>query len=735
MAIYYENYDYTQILDRPDLQYSPYVAALDIQYSHNAPYLWTFTLDSTGIDGADPIAYGRSFAELLEFLHELKRRMKLMRKSEREKHCLIVIVADLFRFFAQTKKALPYSAEPFVAKSASDVLLATILDVYELHSYKAYFETELEEDMLNDYGIITEDIDVAALSERCELTEDEIDNSANKSFYMAYIFRQELDLKYQGAPGRLVLTKTSRVKTMFAYEERKASNKAACNLRAQIMKMNPICSEYGREFLLPLLYKAFIGGAVFYEPGVPNKEFENVSSVDLSSAYASRMVLSRYPIGKFEELPQPKSYKDLFEKPYSRYAMLITFTAEGVEVLPDGLAFIPAQLRAHYIDVNDKAEIEDQLTRASSTRIRKAHRLTMTLTDIDFKLFLDNYKFERIKLENIVGSRYGYLPDYVQRVIVQLYSSKAAAKIRKAELKAAGSLTLAEERAYNVIKTELARLYGIFTNKPVVSKYAFDPERKEPKIVDKHYISETSKYSPVLYQWGVWTTALVRKEIADLRRKLIGLPEDRRVKVLSGDTDNINYIGSADDIISQYNENVKAQIERRSESLGIQPEQLQGLGQLTVDKYIKYKLTGLKQYCYIRETDSGKVFEYKVGGMSRSCPYFEREFKTPEQRFAHFGLGLVIPREYEPRVVTVPVSEHIEDNWIDRDGNSCHSECDSYLKTIVDKFTIAPLVTSGGIRPDGKLPTLAEVEQLADKIRNPLYNPANYIKKKYFKEV
>ena len=121
--------------------------------------------------------------------------------------------------------------------------------------------------------------------------------------------------------------------------------------------------------------------------------------------------------------------------------------------------------------------------------------------------------------------------------------------------------------------------------------------------------------------------------------------------------------------------------------------------------------------------------------MSRSCHYFEREFKTPEQRFNHFGLGLVIPREYEPRVVTVPVSEHIEDNWIDRDGNSCHSECDSYLKTIVDKFTIAPLVTSGGIRPDGKLPTLAEVEQLAEKIRNPLYNPANYIKKKYFKEL
>ena len=52
----YKDYDFTAILDRPDLQYSPYIAALDMQFSHHTPYLWTFGFDSTPEN-----AYGRSF--------------------------------------------------------------------------------------------------------------------------------------------------------------------------------------------------------------------------------------------------------------------------------------------------------------------------------------------------------------------------------------------------------------------------------------------------------------------------------------------------------------------------------------------------------------------------------------------------------------------------------------------------------------------------------------------------
>ena len=732
--IYYKDYDYSIILDRPDLAYSPYIAALDLQLSHHTPYLWSFTLDSTGA-----VAYGRTFAELIEFLQELKEHMHLSCSSD-YKHLLIVMVPDLFTFFGATKKVLPYSREPFVAKSGSDILLATLLNVYQMHSYKAYFESELEDDMLNNYGIITPEIHADALSASCELTEDELSNSENRVYYMTCAMREELDLKYQGAPGSLVLTKTSRVNRLFYQQLRQSSNKAKCNLQLQIIKKNPIASEQGREFFLPLMYKAFIGGCVFYEEGVPDVAFEEVFSVDMTSAYVASMVLSRYPIGKFFEMQLPGSYKDLFAAPYTSFAMLITFDAEDVELRPGGLPFLPTQLRTHYVDLKDKDAAADYLNRASSTRLRRAHRLSLTLTDVDFKLFCENYKPKRIRILNVLGSKYGYLPDYVQNVIIQLYSSKADAKRKKQELEELGELSLDAKLEYNRIKTELARLYGIFTKKPIVAKYEFDTTKKEPVIVDNYYISENAKYSPVLYQWGVWTTALVRKEIAGLRRRLMAASNEpgRDIRVLSGDTDNINYTGEANDIIQQYNANVKAQIERRSRSLGIDPDVLKDLGALTIAKYKKYKLTGLKQYCYIRESKSGDVFEYKVGGMSQSCKYFDINFKTPEQRFNHFGLGLCIPAEYEPRVLKMPTSEPHVEEWTDRDGNRCRSEVLCYVKRVQSRFTLYPALEAdpalvNPIKPGEKI-TVNELDQLARKIRNPIYNPLNYIDRRYIKK-
>ena len=723
---YYKDFNFKSILDRPDLVYCPYVATLDIQYAHNIPYLWTFYFDST-----NETIYGRTFEDLICFLEDMKVKMKF--SNGKNKHYLVIIVEDLFTFFGNTKKVLPYVSEPFVAKSGSDILLATLMDVYQIHSYKAYFETDLKDDMEHEHGIALPEIQTDLLSAAVELSQEEIDNSENRVIYMASIFRQELDLKYQGIVNQLPLTKTSRVKHLFYLEERKMSNRAACNLGAMIMKLNPITSEHGREYVLPLLFKAFFGGCVWYEQGIPDKAFDDVMSVDASSAYVARMVLNKYPMGKFIDLPQPESYKDLFDKPYNRYAMLITFEAQGVELKPDGLPVLPSALRNHYVDTSSKEQLEAQIERSSNVRVYKNSYLHMTLTDVDFKLFLENYNIKRIKINHLLGSLYGYLPDYVMKVIIRLYASKADAKQKKNELEKLGVLTLATELEYNRIKSELARLYGIFTKRPVMERYIFDTEKKEPKVIDHEYIQPTAKFSPVLYQWGVWTTALVRKEISDLRRRLLAASKDRKVKVLSGDTDNINYTGDAIDIISNYNDIVKSQIEKRAEALGISPELLKDLGSLTIKKYKKYKLTGLKQYCYIRESESGDIFEYKVGGMNADCQYFNKEFKTPLQRFNHFSLGLTIPAEYDPRVCMIPVNSDLHEVWTDREGNRCEGDVLSYVKRTQCKFTLYPAsepsAMGNSIKPGEKI-TVAELNYFARKISSPVYNPKYYIENK-----
>lgn len=722
--IYYKDYDYSVILDRPDLAYSPYIAALDIQYAHFSPYLWTFTLDSTRVT-----AYGRTFDELRDFLKILKKKMRLSAD-----HVLVIIVEDLFSFFGSTKKELPYCSEPFVSKSKTDVLLATISECYQLHSYKAYFETELAADMLK-MGIPVPEIQTNELSSSCELSQEEIDNSENRVLYMTSIFRQELDLKYQGSPRSLVLTKTARVERLIGAEQRRQSNKCNCNIIAQTIKQNPITSDYGRKFLLPLMYKAFFGGVSFFEENTLDQEFENVYTADITSAYVARMILSRFPCGKFFELEQPKSYKDLFELPYSRYAMLITFEAHDVELKPGGFPFLPSDMRQSFIDINSKQELADRCELVSSTRLRRAKTFRAVLTDIDFKMFLENYNIKGgLALENILGSKYGYLPDYITNVIVQMYSGKAAAKHQKEKLDAAGLLTEDARAEYENKKSELARLYGIFTKRPIMERYVFDTVSKEAVIAEENYISENQKYSPVLYQWGVWTTALVRKEIADLRRALMAAPADRQVKVLSGDTDCVNFTGSAADIISQYNEKIKRQIALRCEQLGVDPEELADLGSLTQKKYKKYKITGLKQYCFIQETDKGDQFGYKVGGMSTTCDYFDKNFKKPLAKFKHFGLGLTIPASYAPRKIKTCVVKDYFEQWTDREGKECGARIQSHVETIKKHFTIYPIYDPS---PLGNSPrvseqpmSLEELKGYARRISNPVYNPLELIKNK-----
>lgn len=190
--IHFKEYDFSGLFDRPDLVYCPYIAALDIQYAHNLPYLWTFTFDSC-VDqkGNAVIIGGRTFDDLLEFLETMKAKLHL--SNGKRKHYLVIIVDDLFTFFGNTKKILPYDPEPFVAKSGSNVLLCSVMEVYQFHSYKAYFETEVTDDMLSDHGIILPEISTEGLSPAVKLTEEEIENSENRVFYMANIFRPELD--------------------------------------------------------------------------------------------------------------------------------------------------------------------------------------------------------------------------------------------------------------------------------------------------------------------------------------------------------------------------------------------------------------------------------------------------------------------------------------------------------------------------------------------------------------
>lgn len=696
-------FNWSEILDRSDLEYSVYIAALDIQYSHDIPYLWAFKLDSV-----DQIVIGRSWEELREFFRILSQRMhthinltmpprdsngRYVGKEHYSGHILKVIVEDMPRFFQYAKKELPFLPLPFVAKSEGEVLLATLDNGIQFQGFTHYSENKLDDEMLKAEGIVSPDIEHEKLSSKCKLTDQELDYVSSRVYYLTAYFRNELNLSYQGDAKLLPLTLTRRVSRLFSREMRKHTNRAAANITTQIKNMNPLSSEYGRECILTYLRKAFSGGVAFYEEDVIGREFSDAWCADLSSAYIARMILSRYPMSAFKPLEPPDNWEELTTDSYRNFAYLVTFEIPEIELKPGGFPFLSANGRFQYKDFDNekeaKAHYEGEIL-CSSTRIKAAKYFRATLTDIDFKLLCQNYNFDHSKLRllDLVAARYGYLPDYILNVIVQLYSGKAKAKEIKEALQALGELSEREKYEYERAKSMPARVYGIFTQSPIVTRYAFNPETGDPEIIDNNYISDRSEFKPVVYQWGVWTTALVRKEIAALRAALMRAPEELQVRVISGDTDCVNGVGDSDPIIAQYNKKINRQIAARAKALGIDPDLLKDLGSLTIEKYKRYKVTGLKQYAYIRESEKGLQFGYKVGGMNPNCDYFDKHFRDPNKKFEHFGVGLVIPREYEPRHYTLYINEPKVVRWKDRDGNIISDTVKTYCEVCKERFVI-----------------------------------------------
>ena len=665
------------LLDRMDLKYSVYIAGLDVQFSADLPYLWTFCFDCTG-----EVFYGRDWKDLNEFFSILEEKAKFTYD-----HKLLVYINDLTRFFTYARTQIFIDPEPFLAKSPSELLLFSSKGL-EFRSFDRYTEKDIDKFIkINMPEVQHEAPDPDGLSAEVKLTEEEMNYSALRVLEMTKAIRYDLDMIYQGITKNIKLTKTRRIELVLKDQRRKDDKDD--RLYWQIHRMNPLSTEYGLTVLLPQLRKAFYGGTVFYEKGMLNELLEDVVSADLVSAYCAEFILSKFPISKFKVMKVPTDYHDLFtDIYYTAKAMLITFEARDVELKEGGLAILPAAMKHYYIDRNSPEERKDAIRRAQSLKLKSSKVIRMCLTDIDFRLFVKYYNFDEasLKIIGINGANYGYLPDYIIKTVAELYSNKAAAKEKLKKLEAAGYVDPLQDELYKDEKSAIARLYGIFTQSPVVVKYIFDPSIKNMKIVNSEYIVQDNEWRPVVYQWGVWTTARVRQKLCLLRDTFAA----GNIKVVSGDTDCINLRNNRGvyPIITDFNEKIKSKIERRCKAVGIDPEALADLGTLEAKRYKYYRLTSAKQYAVVRETSSGDVFETVCGGMSKECKYFEDYSPDPVKRIEHFRLGLVIPSDYSPRKVTRQCSGYKKIDFIDREGHRIQGEVNSYQVTESMKFSL-----------------------------------------------
>lgn len=648
-------------------------------------YVWQFAVEDIAV-------YGRTWDDLREFLTNLRADLHLSSEYK-----LIVYVHNLKYDFQFFKSQLNIEGD-FIARDSRTIIKMTLQDCIELRDSGCYTEEPLAA-MGAEIGFPKLDgneYDYTKIRHYLTpLTEEEMAYCERDVMILTRYYRREAD-KY-GSVKNIPITATRRVKRLIMNELYSSGKKIRLMVESKQLKPLVDGAEVNEKHkhdaaMLEVLRTAFFGGFTYSNVYYRNNAVQNVTGADISSSYPAQAILHRFPMGHFESLPVPKSIEDLkSERRYKNKALLITFklSPEGKQNALDakypGVSFLSLQDKNYW--THGKT---DRRNLSANKLLHAKDEITLTLTDIDFHLFLKFYRYGKIEFLNVLGAEYGLLPDYIIKVITDLYQNKLNLKMRNKEIALSRPLTAAEEAEYMLAKSMLNRIYGIFVQDPIRTLYQWD---SEIGIIKPFGDQPLTKFEGVLYQWGVWMVAWSRYEILNIFAA-IGIEDDKyKNNILHCDTDSIYFRDENSEVVTRYNAYISKNVREACIKRRINPHALSGIGELTIEHYHALKTLGLKQYAYI--DDAGR-FDYHcagltrqdyVGGINRGMSYFD-QFKTPEDKINAFSPTMYIPPEQAkinkniyvdfPKEKMIPVTDYL--------GNTTNVEISSYILIDYDDY-------------------------------------------------
>lgn len=601
---YWNEMDFTAFTEsrsrRERHHHTPYVAAFDTETSTIEKdgeqiafmYVWQMAVENEAF-------YGRTWSEFKLCLQKMKNEMHLAVDYK-----LIVYVHNLKYDFGFYKKEVNLDGNDFVARSRRTVLKHIMDDCFEVRDSAVYTEEPLEH-MGEEIGIPKmKGYDYSRIRHALTpLTPEELEYCEHDVLILTKYFRLEAE-KLNCSIYKLALTATQKIKRGINEEFSRESRMYQNMIMSRQLKDNDHDNH-----VLDVLKHAFFGAFNYSSQLIRGITQDNVAGIDISACYGAQCLLHPYPVGKFAPIELPESTDDLKNNPrYAGKAMLITFAAKDVSAKYADIGFLPINIHNYWqrpaSDINNVA----------SKRVLTAAKLEMTLTDVDFRLFLEFYSYSAIKFVSIMASEYGDMPPYMIRSIEKTHRKKLEIQKRNNELKKIRPLTLSEQLEYIHAKTGVSRIYGILVQDPVRDIYEWNPEIND--IQKNGEQKNKSQFQPVLYQWGVWVVAWARYEILRLLLKLSGTGKNfDDLKTLYSDTDSLYFKFTESDIeiVKSYNDMINAKIANVAKKYRLNPEALTGIGTLKITYYQQFKTTGIKQYCYIQDD----VFDYRCAGLTR----------------------------------------------------------------------------------------------------------------------
>lgn len=539
-------------------------------------YIWQFSVNET-------VYYGRTWEEFKLFLDRLEENCDL------KKYIFVHNLSFEFQFFASQ-----FKIKSVMSRKSRKVMSAKLLD-YNIEFRCTYYMSNVSLAYLPKlFNLSVQkmvgDLDYTKLrTPATKMTDAELGYCEHDCLVVYEYIKMEL-VKYKSV-NRIPMTSTGKVRkelqslVMKDYEYRRIT-RGSINIKPSVYNM---------------LVDAFAGGYTHANYMYTDEVIPNVDSYDETSAYPYVMVTSKFPMSEFKEC-HIKTVDDMIEK----YAYLLKVTFHNLK----------CKYYNNFISASKCENIVGALF--DNGRIVSAKEVTITLTDIDFRFFLDVYTIESYEINESYYAIYKYLPKKFINFILEKYVNKTKFKNVKGK-----------ELDYVKEKNKFNSLYGMTVTNMIRDEVNFDnitgwseSELTDSLIFDK--LLEEKEKAFLSFSWGVWVTAYARDNL--LRRMILLDPY-----VVYSDTDSLKCAQGYDvKVFDEYNQSVIKKIQKVSSTLNIPfenyaPEDSKGVKHLlgifecetgagrkyTYDRFITQ---GAKKYCV--EID-GQI-EITVSGVPKS---------------------------------------------------------------------------------------------------------------------
>lgn len=374
------------------------------------------------------------------------------------------------------------------------------------------------------------------------------------------------------------------------------------------------------------LKRAFSGGFTHASVFFTGKVIKDVRSMDFTSSYPTVMIAEQFPMSA-AELVEITSKQEFYHN-LKYYCCLFDAHFEGLE---DKFFY------EHYISESHCRNKKNVLS--DNGRVVSADSIDITLTEQDFYIIYNTYKWKKLSVGNFRRYHKGYLPKDFIKAILRLYQNKT-------ELKGVVDKAIEYLRSKGMLNATFGMTVTDIARDEILYDREWDHKAPDLKEVLEKYNKSNSRF--LFYPWGVWVTAYARRNL------WTGILECRENYIYS-DTDSIklrNY-EKHKDYFEKYNKLITQQLENTLDNLHISKDKLHPKTIKGVEKplgiwdydgdYSRFKTLGAKRYM-VEYADTGDI-SLTVAGLNKktAVPYLKK--KHGDKIFDAFTNKLQIPRE------------------------------------------------------------------------------------------